>query len=97
VIVDLSGAGCCSPAELVCPPDSRGGADTIRADGVGPAAVVRAVRVEVHGREHVQSAVLSPSTPGVYFGDGLEARQQAREVNEYSAEAVAARPERSGL
>jgi predicted TIM-barrel fold metal-dependent hydrolase len=48
-------------------------------------------------RHDVQTGILSLSTPGVYFGDAVEARRRAREVNEYSAEVVAARPERFGF
>ncbi|MBP1136382.1 putative TIM-barrel fold metal-dependent hydrolase [Arthrobacter sp. PvP023] len=48
-------------------------------------------------RHDVQTGILSLSTPGVYFGDAAEARRRAREVNEYSAEVVAARPERFGF
>ena len=40
-------------------------------------------------RHDVQTGILSLSTPGVYFGDAVETRQWAREVNEYSAEAAA--------
>ncbi|PTT58787.1 amidohydrolase [Arthrobacter sp. HMWF013] len=45
----------------------------------------------------IQAGILSLSTPGVYFGDVLEARRWAREVNEYSAQVVAGRPERFGF
>ena len=45
----------------------------------------------------VQTGILSLSTPGVYFGDSLEARRRAREVNEYTAEVVAGRPDRFGF
>jgi predicted TIM-barrel fold metal-dependent hydrolase len=48
-------------------------------------------------RHDVQTGILSLSTPGVYFGDAVETRQWAREVNEYSAEVVAGRPERFGF
>ena len=48
-------------------------------------------------RHDVQTGIPSLSTPGVYFGDAVEARQWAREINEYSAEVVAARPERFGF
>ena len=48
-------------------------------------------------RHDVQTGILSLSTPGVYFGDAVETRQRAREVNEYSAEVVAGRPERFGF
>jgi predicted TIM-barrel fold metal-dependent hydrolase len=45
----------------------------------------------------VQTGILSLSTPGVYLGDALEARRRAREVNEYTAEVVAGRPDRFGF
>ena len=48
-------------------------------------------------RHDVETGILSLSTPGVYFGDAAEARRRAREVNEYSAEVVASRPERFGF
>ncbi|MEC5191453.1 MULTISPECIES: amidohydrolase family protein [unclassified Arthrobacter] len=50
--------------------------------------------MDKHG---VQTGILSLSTPGVYFGDAAETRRWAREVNEFSAEVVAARPERFGF
>lgn len=43
------------------------------------------------------SAVLSVSTPGVYIGDGGNARAMARAVNEFSAEQVRLRPDRFGF
>ena len=48
-------------------------------------------------RHEVQTGILSLSTPGVYFGDVMEARLRAREVNEFCAEVVAARPDRFGF
>ncbi|MCB5291970.1 amidohydrolase family protein [Arthrobacter sp. SO3] len=45
----------------------------------------------------VQTGILSLSTPGVYLGDALEGRRRAREVNEYTAEVVAGRPDRFGF
>ena len=48
-------------------------------------------------RHDVQAGILSLSTPGVYFGDAMEARLRAREVNEFCAEVVAARPDRFGF
>ncbi|MDQ0757165.1 amidohydrolase family protein [Arthrobacter sp. B3I4] len=50
--------------------------------------------MDKHG---VQTGILSLPTPGVHFGDPAEARQQAREVNEFTAEVVASRPERFGF
>lgn len=48
-------------------------------------------------RHDVQTGILSLSTPGVYFRDAMEARLRAREVNEFCAEVVAARPDRFGF
>jgi predicted TIM-barrel fold metal-dependent hydrolase len=45
----------------------------------------------------IQTGILSLSAPGVYFGDVPEARRWAREINEYSAEVVAAQPDRFGF
>lgn len=45
----------------------------------------------------IASSVLSISTPGVYLGDVAEARQQARQVNEFAAEVVRRRPDRFGF
>ena len=45
----------------------------------------------------IASAILSVSTPGVYLGDVAEARQQARQVNEFAAEVVRRRPDRFGF
>jgi predicted TIM-barrel fold metal-dependent hydrolase len=48
--------------------------------------------------EHrVETAVLSLSTPGVWFGNAEEARRTARRVNEYGAELVRDHPGRFGL
>ena len=45
----------------------------------------------------IQTGILSLSTPGVYFGDAGLARGWAREVNEYTANIVADRPDRFGF
>ncbi|MFJ7218864.1 amidohydrolase family protein [Amycolatopsis sp. NPDC098790] len=45
----------------------------------------------------IRTGVLSLSTPGVWFGDGPEARRWARHVNEYAASVVADRPDRFGF
>jgi predicted TIM-barrel fold metal-dependent hydrolase len=48
--------------------------------------------------EHgVESAILSLSTPGVWFGNAEEARATARRVNEYGAELARNHPGRFGL
>ena len=48
-------------------------------------------------RNDVQTGILSLSTPGVHLGDALEARRLARQVNEFTAEVVGARPDRFGF
>ena len=46
----------------------------------------------------IATAMLSPTAPGVYFGDAQEARKIAREMNEYAAaKMVGAYPGRFGL
>jgi len=50
--------------------------------------------MDAHG---VATAVLSLSTPGVWFGDALEANQLARRVNDYGADLVRKYPGRFGL
>jgi len=46
----------------------------------------------------IATAMLSPTAPGVYFGDAEEARKVAREMNEYAAaKMVGAYKERFGL
>lgn len=44
----------------------------------------------------IAAGMLSVSTPGVHLGDDTEARELARQVNEYTAELVARRPRRFG-
>ncbi len=48
-------------------------------------------------KEGVATAVLSLTTPGVWFGDRKAAAQAARRVNEYGAELVRSHPSRFGL
>jgi len=50
--------------------------------------------MDKHG---VETAMLSLSTPGVWFGNAEEARATARKVNEYGAELVRDHPGRFGL
>lgn len=45
----------------------------------------------------IQTGILSVSTPGVHLGDDAEARDKAREVNEFAAELVARHPGRLGF
>lgn len=45
----------------------------------------------------VEAAILSVSTPGVHLGDDVEARALARDVNEFAADVVRARPQRFGF
>jgi len=48
-------------------------------------------------REHVEAAVVSLSTPGVWFGDVERARSTARRSNDYAAELGRKHPGRFGL
>ena len=43
---------------------------------------------------NVERAILSVSSPGTYFGDGAQARQVARDCNDYAAALVRAHPGR---
>jgi predicted TIM-barrel fold metal-dependent hydrolase len=52
------------------------------------------IAMNEHG---VETATLSLSTPGVWFGNAEEARATARRVNEYGAELVRNHPGRFGL
>lgn len=45
----------------------------------------------------IQTGILSVSTPGVHLGDDAEAREKAREVNEFAAALVARHPGRLGF
>jgi predicted TIM-barrel fold metal-dependent hydrolase len=47
-------------------------------------------------KQGVATAVLSPSTPGVWFGDSQTAAQTARRVNEYAADLARNHPGRFG-
>jgi 6-methylsalicylate decarboxylase len=48
-------------------------------------------------RHDIAAAVLSVSTPGVHFGDDVEARALARAVNDYAAQVVSDHPSRFGF
>jgi predicted TIM-barrel fold metal-dependent hydrolase len=45
----------------------------------------------------IESAIMSVSTPGVHLGDNAEARDKAREVNEFAADVVRKNPGRFGF
>jgi len=45
----------------------------------------------------IQTAIMSISTPGVHLGDDDEAREKAREMNEYAADAVRKHPDQLGF
>jgi 6-methylsalicylate decarboxylase len=53
--------------------------------------------LEVMDANGIETAMLSVSSPGVYFGDEAAAAALARSVNEAGAAAVAAHPSRFGL
>ena len=44
----------------------------------------------------IERAILSVAAPGVHFGDDKEARDQARRINEFSADLAARYPDRFG-
>ena len=48
-------------------------------------------------RHDVDVAILSVSTPGVFLGDGADARAMARDVNDYAAQVVRDHPDRFGF
>ena len=48
-------------------------------------------------RSGIESALLSVSTPGVWFGDAHESRRLARDCNEYGAALVQRYPQRFGV
>ena len=45
----------------------------------------------------IQTSIMSISTPGVHLGDDAEAREKAREMNEYAADVVRKHPARFGF
>ncbi|MGB3067458.1 MAG: amidohydrolase family protein [Ottowia sp.] len=52
--------------------------------------------LELMEKARIATAILSVSTPGVHLGDGMEAREMARSVNEFAAEAARRQPSRFG-
>lgn len=66
-------------------------------DGMGgwPSWSVQA-HLDLMDRNGIESAMLSMSSPGVYFGDDKAARLLARRVNEYTAELTRDHPGRFG-
>lgn len=53
--------------------------------------------IEAMDRAGIETSVLSLSSPGVWFGDAVQARTLARRVNEYAARMGADHPGRFGL
>lgn len=53
--------------------------------------------LEFMDRAGIGAAVMSVSTPGVHLGDDAEARDKAREVNEFAAQVVRRHPNRFGF
>ena len=81
------------------PPDY---ARMIRDKGLEPGGIplptwAAPVASKIMARTGVDTAILSVSTPGVWFGDVAEARRWARSVNESAAAIGQAQPERFGF
>ncbi len=53
--------------------------------------------IAILDKYRIQTAILSVSTPGVHLGDDAEAREKAREVNEFAADVVGKHPARFGF
>jgi predicted TIM-barrel fold metal-dependent hydrolase len=53
--------------------------------------------IEAMDKNAVATAVLSLTTPGIWFGDAKAAAQTARQVNDYAAELIRKYPRRFGL
>lgn len=53
--------------------------------------------LSVMDRHDVDAAILSVSTPGVFLGDGADARGMARDVNDHAAQVVRDHPDRFGF
>jgi len=52
--------------------------------------------LELMEKARIATAILSVSTPGTHVGDGVEAREMARSVNEFAAEVARRQPTRFG-
>lgn len=77
-------------------------ADLLRERGLTPGGIpVPSWSMELAGKVlrkvGVDTAILSLSTPGVWFGDAAEAAYWARHVNDYAAEVVARSPRQFGF
>lgn len=84
----------------VFPPDYVAAMDRLglkEAGGVAFPDWSRAASIEMMDRQGIQTAIVSISSPGVYFGDAKFARDLARRCNEYSAELLRERPDRFGF
>ena len=83
----------------VVPPDY---AQLLRDKGIQPGGIrlpewAVPMASKVMDANGIATAILSISTPGVWFGEVREARHWARRVNEYAAEIVENRPDRFGF
>ncbi|HQF03696.1 MAG TPA: amidohydrolase family protein [Phycicoccus sp.] len=81
------------------PPDY---AQMLRDKGIQPGGIplpswAAPVASKIMRKNGVETAILSVSTPGVWFGDVPEARLWARRVNEHAAGIVAAQPRHFGF
>lgn len=83
----------------VIPPDY---ALLLRDKGIRPGGIplpswAAPAAAKILDKNGISTAILSVSTPGVWFGDVPEARRWARRVNEFAAGLVAAQPDRFGF
>ncbi len=83
----------------IVPPDY---AELLRDKGIQPGGIPlpdwsATASTKVLRANGIASAIVSVSTPGVWFGDVMEARHWARRVNEYAAGVVADDPRRWGF
>jgi predicted TIM-barrel fold metal-dependent hydrolase len=83
----------------VIPPDY---ARHLRDKGLTPGGIplpswAAPLAAKLMAKNGIETAILSVSTPGVWFGDVAEARVWARRVNEFAASVVGADPARFGF